>query len=277
MSTDRDDVLSAFAEGRSVAEELGLRRFRVYLRRRTWRSGAAAPWAASRPGVGYPCDVEVLVTPAPKVADVSVRHIASSGGTYRDGDLFLSKITPRREPGTGLELHQILQRAASGAEECHLLLLSRAGTAWHVYEGTERLLATGPHDLPSALACLNALRVAYPGHLTNTEAHLAADAAVVPGANATDLPTAITLANALRAVWVAHRASVVFHPEADPYPVGAPVATTEQELLVLTHELLRVFNLHVAPGPITEATPVRVMADRAFELRVVARPTRRTP
>lgn len=273
----RDEVLDAFAEGRGVAEELGLRRFHTYVRRRTWRSGSSLPWSTSAPGRGYPCDAEVRLTPAPKVEDVSVRMIASSGGTYRDGDLLLTKITPRREPATGVEVQELLQRPAGAGEECHLVLLSRGGTAWHVYEGTDRLLTSGPWDLTTALACVNALRAAYPGHLTNTEAHMAADPAVVPGADAVDLTTALTLANALRAVWVAHRASLTFHPAADPYPLTAATATDGQSLLLLLHDLLRAFNAHVAPGPVTEATLVRLMADRAFELKAVVRATRRTP
>ena len=273
----RDEVLDAFAEGRGVAEELGLRRFHTYVRRRTWRSGSSLPWSTSAPGRGYPCDAEVLLTPAPKVEDVSVRMIASSGGTFQAGDIRLSKITPRREPSTGLELWELTEAPASpAAEERHVVLVGRSGTPWHVYEGTARLLTPGPYDAASAVACANALQEAMAGHLPNTEAHLVADP-MVPGPAATDLASAITLANALRTAWVAHRSSLVVHPAADPYPLTAPAASDGQTLAVLLHDLLRAFNAHVAEGPVRECTVVHASAARAFSHELIVRPTRRTP
>lgn len=276
MSNDRDEVLEALAEGRAAAEEIGLRRFRAFIRRRTWRSGSSLPWAASVPGRGLPCDVEVPITPSPKVEDVSVRLLAASGGTFQVGDVRLSKITPRREPTIGLELWQLTEAPASPAEERHVVLVGRSGTPWHVYEGTARLIVSGPYDLPSALVCVNALQGAMVGHLPNTEAHLVADP-MVPGPAATDLSSAITLANALRAAWVAHRASLTVHPAADPYPLTAPAATDGQTLAVLLHDLLRAFNAHVAEGPVSECTVVHASASRAFSHELIVRPTRRTP
>lgn len=277
MSNDRDEVLEALAEGRAAAEEIGLRRYRAFIRRRTWYAGSGAlPWATSAPGRGLPSDVEVAITPSPKVDDVDVRLIASSGGTFQTGDLWLRKITPRREPNIGLELWQLREPPASTAEERHIVLVGRSGTPWHVYEGTARLLTPGPYDLPTALACANALQAAMVAHLPNAEAHLTPDA-MVPGPAAVDLTTALALANALRAVWVAHRASLVVHPAADPYPVAAPVATTAESLAILLHGLLRAFNGHVAEGPVSECTVVHAGASKAFSHELIVRPTRRTP
>lgn len=281
MSTDRDDILEAFADGRTAIDELGLRRTLVYLRTRRWYSGTTLPWSASALGVGFPVDEELQVLPTPRVRSVNVALVVASAGRFQVGDVKVSKITPRNDTlNVGIELWRFTKPvAAPASEERHVLLLARGGTEWHVREGSERLLTPGPYNLASAIVCVNALVGAYAAHLGDDEAHTAADDRSLPSATATDLATAIAQANALRAVWVAHRADLELHPAVDPYALAAPTAGSGdgQALLVLLHALVRAFNAHVAPGDVSECVVVEAHDDKAFEHEVVVRPTRRTP
>lgn len=278
---DRDDVLEAIREGREAIDEFGLRRTYVYTRTRRWYTGSAGAWAPSGVrGRGFPVDTEVQVLPTPRVRQVSVQYIVASAGRYRDGDIVIDKVTPKNEPTTGTELHLFDRPVADPSTERHVMLVERGGTPWHLREGTARLLTPGPYDVPTAVTCANALRAAYPAHWSDPYAHTApGDPAAAPGVPATDLVSAITLAGLLRTAWVAHRANVVLHPEADPYPVTAPApgAGDAQALLVLLHDLLRVFNAHVASGRVSECEVLEARADRPFTHTVVVRPTRRTP
>jgi hypothetical protein len=278
---DRDDVLDAFREGRQAIDDFGLRRVEVYLRTRRWCGGASPPWSAStQRGAGYPVDEETRLTPAPRVRDLALALMVSSGGRYQAGDIKVDKITPLGVPGTGVELWPFTQPTTGGPtgnDERHVLLVRRTGTPWHVREGTERLLAPAPLTEAQAVQVANALRAAYPGHWSDVPAHLAADATLAPGVAATGWASALTLANVLRASWSAHRADLALHPVADALPLTAPAASDPQSTLVLLHDLLRVFNAHVAPGPVSECTVVEAHGDRAFSLSLIVRPTRRTP
>lgn len=278
---DRDDVLDAFREGRQAIDDFGLRRVEVYLRTRRWCGGVAPPWTSStQRGAGYPIDEEVRLTPAPRVRDIALSLMVSSGGRYQVGDIKVDKITPLGVPGTGVELWPFTQPTTGGPtgnDERHVLLVRRTGTPWHVREGTDRLLVAAPLNEAQAVAAANALRTAYPAHWSDVPAHLVADATPAPGVVATDFASARTLANVLRTSWVAHRANLTLHPAADALPLVAPVAASDQGTLVLLHDLLRVFNGHVAPGPVSECTVVEAHGDRAFSLSLIVRPTRRTP
>lgn len=278
---DRDDVLEAFREGREAIDEFGLRRQYVYVRTRRWYTGSAGAWAPSGArGKGYPVDTEVQVLPTPRVRYVSMSFLVASAGRYHEGDLRIDKVTPRNEPGTGIELWQFDQPVTDASSERHVMLVERGGTPWHRREGTDRLLTPGPYNAATAVTCANALRVAFAAHWSDPYAHTApGSSAPAPGVAATDTASAITLAGLLRAAWVSHRADLSLHVEADTYAVSAPApgAGDVQALLVLLHDLLRVFNLHVAHGPVSECEVVESRADRAFTHTVIVRPTRRTP
>lgn len=275
---ERDEVLEAFREGRAAIEEFGLRRHRVYTRRRRWYAGTGGIWTPSGArGKGYPVDVETEISPAPKVRDLSVQMMVLSGGRFQMGDIKVDKITPRNEPSTGVELWPFTEATPMRDEERHVMIVERSGTPWHVREGTARLLVSGPYDQASAVVCANALRTAYPLHWSDQYAHAVGDTDPAPGVVATNFATARTLANALRTAWLAHRDDLTQHPAEDAYAVQAPVAADDQGTLVLLHELLRVFNLHVAPGPVSECTVIEAHGDRAFSHSLIVRPTRRTP
>lgn len=278
MAQERDAILEAFREGRQAIDDFGLRRTYVYVRTRRWYTGTTPPWApSSGAGVGLPVDTTTQILPTPRVRSLSERFIAGSGGRFASGDLRIDKITPRHEPSTGTELWPFTRATTARGEERHVLLVDRDGTPWHLREGGDRVLTPGPFDVATAVACVNALRAAYATHFADTEAHAVADATALPGTDATTQGEAITLANALRAAWGTHRTNLAAHPEADASPVLAPVAATAQSLLELAHDLLRVFNEHVARGEVKECTVVQAHADRAFTLELIVRPTRRTP
>lgn len=274
---DRDDVLDAFREGREAIEAFGLRRHFVFTRMRRWFTGNAPPWSQTVPGAGYPVDVEDEVKPAPRVRGVSSSFIVASGGRYSEGDLRIDKLTPRRDPSIGVELWQFDRAVTDDRDEAHVVIVGRGGTPWHVREGTARLIVPGPYDIATAVTCANALRTAMPGHWSDPYAHTAGDDTPAPGVAATDASSVIALSNALRTAWVMHRADTVLHPATDDTPVTAPVATDAQGALVLLHDLLRVFNAHVAAGDVVECQVIEARADRAFSHVVIVRPTRRTP
>lgn len=71
---------------RALPARFGLRRYAVILRRRTW--------SGSYCGEGTPTDVDTNLLPVPRVRPLTTKEVASSGGTYREGDFLLSAITP---------------------------------------------------------------------------------------------------------------------------------------------------------------------------------------
>lgn len=75
-----DDVRDEVIDG-----EVGLRLDSVVIRKRTW-DGA-------EPGDGTPTDVDMELTPKPKVSRPPPKLIASSGGVYVEGDLWVRRIS----------------------------------------------------------------------------------------------------------------------------------------------------------------------------------------
>lgn len=84
--TVRDNVLVPLDAARGIIAGLGLRRYTVTVRTRTWSGGA--------PGAGVATHSDVVLSPTPRVREVSARQIAGSGGTYEAGDFRVDKITP---------------------------------------------------------------------------------------------------------------------------------------------------------------------------------------
>jgi len=83
----RDDLLPVVNALRSLPNTFGLRRYTVAIRRRAWSGG--------KPGNGVATVTDLAINPPPKVRFVSTEEIASSGGTYREGDVMIDRITPR--------------------------------------------------------------------------------------------------------------------------------------------------------------------------------------
>lgn len=106
----REDLLPVVNDAaRQLMVDLGLRTHTLTVRLKTWASGR----------IGLPHDddanVDLLITPAPKIREVSSREIASSGGAFQQGDLLVTKITPDYAGGgyTPAELAP----AADGSQE----------------------------------------------------------------------------------------------------------------------------------------------------------------
>lgn len=89
--TLRDDLLPVVDDLRELPDEFGLRRYSVKIRRRAW--------SGIKPGQGTPTDVDVEIQPRPKVREVTTQEIADSGGTWRQGDFKVDKVTPHYVDG----------------------------------------------------------------------------------------------------------------------------------------------------------------------------------
>lgn len=83
----RDELISLVDQVRDevIDGEVGLRLHAVVVRRRTWSGG--------EPGRGTPSDVDVVLTPKPKVSNPPPRLVMAEGGKYRDGDRIVSRIS----------------------------------------------------------------------------------------------------------------------------------------------------------------------------------------
>jgi hypothetical protein len=86
MTTLRDELLETFNDVRGLIDDLGLRRYAVTVRIRTW--------SGSDVGLGSATTADTVLTPTPRVRVLREAEIASSGGTYRTGDYRVDKITP---------------------------------------------------------------------------------------------------------------------------------------------------------------------------------------
>jgi hypothetical protein len=121
MSTLRDDLLPVIDDIRKLPGEFGLRRYTVTLRRRVW-SGTYA-------GEGSPTDTDTIVSPTPRVRVLTTEEVASSGGTYREGDFKVDSMTPPYTGGgyspTTLNLHPA---AGTTNQEVVIILTGDEGT-----------------------------------------------------------------------------------------------------------------------------------------------------
>ncbi len=87
----RDSLLAIVDCARQTVADMGIFRYSVTLRTRTW--------SGTYPGEGSPTDVDAIITPRPRVKVMSTQDVASSGGTYREGDFKIDMITPRYDTG----------------------------------------------------------------------------------------------------------------------------------------------------------------------------------
>lgn len=88
--TLRDLLLPVVDQLRFLPNLFGLRRYSVTIRQRTW--------SGSSPGEGTSTNTDTLINPPPKVRVLTPKEVAASGGTYREGDYLIEKITPQFSP-----------------------------------------------------------------------------------------------------------------------------------------------------------------------------------
>lgn len=82
----RSETLAAINKARSVISDYGFRRYTVDIVTRTW--------TGYKVGEGTSSESVVALSPRPRVRNMSQAEIASSGGTFREGDMVLDQITP---------------------------------------------------------------------------------------------------------------------------------------------------------------------------------------
>lgn len=120
--TVRDNILPLLNNARTKLVALGgvcYRTNAVTIRRRVW--------SGSRVGEGSVTNTDLVITPRPRVEDVSGREIAGSGGTYQDGDIKIHKITPAYSGG-GYTPAQLYPAVTTDNEEIVVVLVGSAGT-----------------------------------------------------------------------------------------------------------------------------------------------------
>lgn len=110
---------------RGIPVTMGLRPNAVSVITRTWASG--------RVGNGtFDDGVPLVLSPTPKVREMSTREIASSGGRYEMGDLVVGPITPSYTgpPAGGYSVDQVAPKVSpdqTGVEVIYLVTGSDAG------------------------------------------------------------------------------------------------------------------------------------------------------
>lgn len=88
----REDLLPVFQDSRALIEALGLRPNGLTIKVRTH---------IGTPGVDGYVDEDLVISPKPRIREVSTREISGSGGRYTAGDLRIDKITPQYTDASG--------------------------------------------------------------------------------------------------------------------------------------------------------------------------------
>jgi hypothetical protein len=118
----RDDMLPVVDGLRGLFSEFGVARYAFAIRRITWSGGKRGL------GVATPVDTPIVSASggSPLVQPVSTREIAASAGTFQEGDLRISGITPHYAGG-GFTPAQLRPQCASDAEEIIYVLTGDEG------------------------------------------------------------------------------------------------------------------------------------------------------
>lgn len=105
MTTLRENLLPVFdIAARQLMDDLGLRTNSLEIFTRTWSGPPGAT------GSTHVDSDPLTITPRPKIRSLSKKEIAASGGLYADGDVRVTKITPKYmvDAGGGYETSEIL-------------------------------------------------------------------------------------------------------------------------------------------------------------------------
>ncbi len=117
MGTLREDLLPTVDDGRALVDDLGFRTSSLTIRTRTW---------SGEPGVSAQVDDDLVITPPPKIRQVTGREVAGSAGRYEEGDLRADKITPSYSGG-GYTPAQLKPDGADGVEVLYIVGGPNAG------------------------------------------------------------------------------------------------------------------------------------------------------
>jgi hypothetical protein len=123
----RDTILPVIDRARAKVASLGLRRYRVFIRRRAWSGPRATEGTATVE------DIEILPTPKVTVASpymAQKQGIAMSGGTVEDREFLIEGITPFYDNGTitgGYKPEDLDIKPRSRTEEVLVVLLGDDG------------------------------------------------------------------------------------------------------------------------------------------------------
>ena len=101
----RDELNAVADDVRALAgsADIDERPTTVTIRTRTWSGG--------RVRNGTSTDVDVVLTPTPKVRQITQREIYGAGGLYRDGDIRIGPITPAYTASSGSGGYTVAQLA----------------------------------------------------------------------------------------------------------------------------------------------------------------------
>lgn len=125
MPTLRDQLLPLISQVRQIPADLGFRPYTVTLRVRTWAGGRVGLPVGSTPDI-----TDTVITPPPKVRQLSQREVDASGGRYQMGDFVVSGIVPSFTDGDaygGFTPAQ-LQPTPTAAQDVVYLLTGPEGT-----------------------------------------------------------------------------------------------------------------------------------------------------
>lgn len=111
---DRMSKLADTVRGLPSRSSVGERTTSVTIRTRTYAGGR-------RGSDGPKTDVDVVLTPAPKVREVSQRDITGSAGRYTVGDVKVGPITPSYPTGGYTEAQLAPTSSSSGVEVFYVL------------------------------------------------------------------------------------------------------------------------------------------------------------
>lgn len=113
MPTLRENLLPVFdIAARTLIDNLGFRTNSLEIFTRTWTGSPGAT------GSTHVDSDPLVVTPRPKIRALTNKEIAASGGLYTDGDLRVTKITPKYTAGAGggYEVSEILAAGSRGVD-----------------------------------------------------------------------------------------------------------------------------------------------------------------
>jgi hypothetical protein len=124
MATLRESFLGLVDGARELVDDYGLRTHGLTIRTRTW---------AGEIGRTSYTDSDLVIDPRPKIREVKMSEIASSGGMLSSGDLVVTKITPAFG-GVGYTGSQLRPPGADNVQHIYLVTDGPAAGEYALHE-----------------------------------------------------------------------------------------------------------------------------------------------